>query len=111
MQIICPRARRIVENAFTRRVGNDPLFFTYGVFERGACVSEHLKASIRSEGGASVPGGQAAVRVREGALSQARQERRTGDDAVHVGELVDGTQADTGHDRIGAPAIHEMEAK
>src|SRR5690606_18258782 len=43
------------------------------------------------EGGASVPGGEAAVRLHEGALSRLGKERSTGADAVCVVEPVDGT--------------------
>ena len=59
-------------------------------------------------GGASAPGAQAPVRLREGALQGPGQEHGTGDDAVRAGQSVDGTQASTDFHGIGASKRHAI---
>src|SRR5690606_14939615 len=55
-------------------------------------------------GGASVPGGEAPVRLHEGALSRAGEECRAVERAVRTVEPVDGAQAIVGDDGEGASA-------
>ena len=66
---------------------------------------EHFKCQRAGEGGASVPGGEAPVRLNQGALPRLGKEHGADPDAVRAIESVDGAATVGASDRVTPPGL------